>query len=43
MSGFSLKELEGKTLYDLVNIYEYFSESANILVLENKRPATVTY
>lgn len=43
MSGFSLKELEGKTLYDLVNIYKYFSGSASILVLENKRPATVTY
>lgn len=43
MSGFSLSELEGKTLYDLVNVYKYFSGSASILVLENKKPATVTY
>jgi len=43
MSGFSLKELEGKTLYELVNNYKYFSGSASILVLENKKPATVTY
>ncbi|MBC7196070.1 MAG: sigma 54-interacting transcriptional regulator [Deferribacterales bacterium] len=43
MSGFSLNELEGKTLYDLVNVYKYFSGSASILVLENKKPATVTY
>ncbi|UOD35532.1 sigma 54-interacting transcriptional regulator [Deferribacteraceae bacterium V6Fe1] len=43
MSGFSLDELEGKTLYDLVNVYKYFSGSASILVLENKKPATVTY
>jgi len=43
MSGFSLSELEGKTLYDLVNVYKYFSGSASILVIENKKPATVTY
>lgn len=43
MSGFKLEELKGKTLYDLVNVYKYFSGSASIFVLETKRPATVTY
>jgi len=43
MSGFKLEEIQGKTLYELVNNYKYFSGSASILVIENKRPATVTY
>jgi len=43
MSGFKLEELKGKTLYELVNDYKYFSGSASILVIETKRPATVTY
>lgn len=43
MSGFKNEDLEGKTLYELVNDYKYFSGSASILVIENKKPATVTY
>lgn len=43
MSGFKNEDLQGKTLYELVNDYKYFSGSASILVIKNKKPATVTY
>jgi PAS domain S-box-containing protein len=43
MSGFANEELVGKTLYDLVHHYKYFSGAASLLVLERKKPATITY
>ena len=43
MSGFTNEDLAGRSLYDLVGPDSYFSGSASLLVLENKKPATATY
>ncbi len=43
MSGFTSKELVGRSLYDLVGSNNYFSGSASLLVLERKCPVTATY
>jgi len=43
MSGFTNKELAGRSLYELVGKDNYFSGSASLLVLERKRPVTATY
>lgn len=43
MSGFTNKELAGRSLYDLVGKDNYFSGSASLLVLERKCPVTATY
>ena len=43
MSGISNQELAGKNLKDLVGPGNYFSASASLLVLERKKPITVTY
>lgn len=43
MSGFSHRELVGRSLYDLVGPGNLFSGSASLIVLERKTPATATY
>jgi PAS domain S-box-containing protein/TyrR family helix-turn-helix protein len=43
MSGISNSELAGRNLRDLVGPGNYFSASASLLVLERKKPITVTY
>jgi len=43
MSGISNEELAGKNLRDLVGPDKYFSASASLLVIERKKPITVTY
>jgi PAS domain S-box-containing protein len=43
MSGFSNEELAGRNLKDMVGPGNYFTGSASLLVLERKRPVTVTY
>lgn len=43
MSGFSHRELVGRSLYDMVGPGNKFSGSASLIVLERKAPATATY
>ncbi|MHB1398692.1 MAG: sigma-54 interaction domain-containing protein [Trichloromonadaceae bacterium] len=43
MSGYSHRELVGRSLYDLVGPGNKFSGSASLIVLERKAPATATY
>ena len=43
MSGISNMELVGRNLKDLVGPGNYFTGSASLLVLERKRPVTITY
>jgi PAS domain S-box-containing protein/TyrR family helix-turn-helix protein len=43
MSGISNAELAGRNLKELVGPGNYFSASASLLVLERKKPITVTY
>lgn len=43
MSGFSHRELVGRSLYDMVGPGNRFSGSASLIVLERKAPATATY
>lgn len=43
MSGIPLKDIKGKSLYDLVYKYKYFTGSATLIVLQTKKEATATY